>query len=170
MGYRVKINNNPGYITAAHCFSGLWSSATGGTVTRYKFGGKVDAAFVQTTSLYTPLNTLLYPGGGVSTLNNSMSPTLVVGGTIAHSGFVTGYSSGTILSLNYSGNFSNVLFTNLISANYTSAIGDSGGPAFVPTANNGGLVAGIHKGSAGITTKIIVNADYILAEFNYVRY
>lgn len=170
MGYRVKIGGKAGYITSAHCFNGKGDSATGGTVTEYKHSGKVDAAFVQTTSSYEPLNTLAHPKNGITTLNNTMCPILRVGGAIAHDGITSGYQSGTILSVSYSANSNGVAFTNLIAVNYVSAGGDSGGSVFVPSSNGEGLVAGIHMGSVNTTTKVVVNADNIYAAFGYMRY
>lgn len=170
MGYRVKIGGKAGYITAAHCFSGNGQSATGGTVKKWKEGGKVDAAFVQTTSSFEPLNFLAHPSNGITKLNNTMCPILRVGSAIAHDGVTSGYKSGTIKSLSYSGNFDGIAFTNLITANYVSAGGDSGGAVFVPSSNGEGLVAGIHKGSVNSTTKVFVNADNIYAAFGYSRY
>lgn len=170
MGYRVKIGGKAGYITAAHCFNGTGESATGGTVTKYQRSGKVDAAFVQTTTSYEPLNTLAHPKNGITKLNNTMCPILRVGGAIAHDGITSGYQSGTILSLNYSANSNGTTFTNLIAVNYTSAGGDSGGAVFVPSSNGEGLVAGIHMGSIDSDTKVVINADNIYAAFGYTRY
>lgn len=170
MGYRVKINGFSGYITAAHCFSGTGQFSTGGVVTRFQEGGKVDAAFIQTTSAYSPSNALQYTGDGITKLNNTMCPILMVGTTVAHAGVTSGYKKGPIQSLNYSGNFDGIAFTNLITVNYTSAGGDSGGSVFVPSSNGEGLVAGIHKGSVNSTTKVFVDAGNIYLAFNYSRY
>lgn len=170
MGYRVKIGGKAGYITAGHCFSGIGQSATGGTVTKYKRGGKVDAAFVQTTSSFEPLNTLAHPKNGITRLNNTMCPTLRVGGAIAHDGITSGYQSGTIKSLSYSATDDGISYTNLIAVDYVSDGGDSGGSVFVPSSNGEGLVAGIHMGSIDSNTKVVVNANNIYATFGYSRY
>ena len=157
-----KLENEANQIKA-----GQGISVPGGTCSE---GGKVDAAFVQTTSSYEPLNTLANPKYGITKLNNTMCPFLRVGSAIAHDGVTSGYQSGTIKSLNYSGNFDGIAFTNLITADYVSAGGDSGGPVFVPSSNGEGLVAGIHKGSVNSNTKVFVNADNIYAAFGYSRY
>lgn len=170
MGYRVKVNGKAGYITAAHCFTGNGASATGGTVKKYQRGGKVDAAFVQTTSSYEPLNTLANPKNGITMLNNTKCPILRVGGAIAHDGVSSGYQDGTILSLSYSANDNGIAYTNLIAVDYVSAGGDSGGSVFVPSSNGEGLVAGIHMGKIDDTTKVVVNADNIHAVFGDQRY
>lgn len=170
MGYRVKINGKAGYITAGHCFSGNGQSATGGTVKKYQRKGKVDAAFVQTTSSYNPLNDLDDPKNGITKLNSTMCPVLRVGGAIAHVGAVSGYKSGTIKSINYSANNGGIAYTNLIAVDYVSAGGDSGGSVFVPTSSGEGLVAGIHMGSINSNTKVVVNAENIYAAFGYSRY
>ena len=168
MGYRVKINGVSGYITAGHCFNGTGESATGGTATRYKESGTVDAAFVQTTSSYTPTNTLAYKPFGIADLNATMSPVLSVNTVVAKSGYKTGYTTGQIKSLNYSGTYDGIYFTNLIAANYSTAGGDSGGPVFTPGSSNS-LVAGINKGTSSYGSAF-VNADQIYSAFGYIRY
>lgn len=170
MGYRVKVNGKAGYITAGHCFNGNGNSATGGTVKKYNRGGKVDAAFVQTTNSYEPLNKLAHPKNGITTLNNTACPILRAGGVIAHDGISSGYQSGTIISTSYSANDNGIAYTNLIAVNYVSAGGDSGGPVFVPSSNGEGYVAGIHMGRINNTTKVVVNADNIYALFGDQRY
>lgn len=165
MGYRTKINNKKGYITSAHCFTGVGASSTGGVVTKYQRSGKVDAAFVETTASYEPSNVLKYPSNGITELNIAKCPTLKVGGTIAHNGVATNYQSGTILSTNYAANYDGVSYSNLIAVNYTSSGGDSGGVVFVPT-TSGGLIAGIHMGKINDTIKVVVNANNITEAFN----
>lgn len=168
MGYRSRVGGKDGYITAGHCVNGLNTTIPTGTVKKYQYSGKVDAAFVQTTSSYSPSNDLAYTSGSVTYLNATMCPVLSVGGAIAHAGVTSGYKAGTIKSLNYSGNYGGTVFTNLIATDYISAGGDSGGPAFVPR-SNGALVAGIHKGTSSYGAAV-VNADNIYAAFGDVRY
>lgn len=171
MGYRVKINGNKGYITAGHCFSGTGNSATGGTVTRYQESGSVDAAFVQTTSSYTPSNSLQYTNGSITSLDNTLCPLLSVNQSIAKAGYSTGYTSGQIKNLNYSGTYDGIYFTNLIAANYSTSGGDSGGAVFVPsnTASGGAPLAGINKGTSSYGSAF-VDADRIYSAFGYTRY
>lgn len=172
MGYRVKINGASGYITAGHCFSGTGQNATGGTVTKYKESGKVDAAFVQTTSSYSPSNSLYYTSGSITTLNNTLCPILSVNQSIAKVGYKTGYTSGQIKNLNYSGNYDGIYFTGLIAANYTTDNGDSGGAVFVPSnvsGSSGAPLAGINKGTSSYGSAF-VNADEIYMAFGYSRY
>lgn len=168
MGYRVKINGVSGYITAGHCFNGTGESATGGTVTRYRESGTVDAAFVQTTSSYSPTNTIAYKPFGIANLNTTTCPVLSINTVVAKSGFRTGYTTGQIKSLNYSGTYDGIYFTNLIAVNYSTAGGDSGGPVFLPS-NSSSLVAGINKGTSSYGS-VFVNADKISTAFGYVRY
>lgn len=171
MGYRVKINGNKGYITAGHCFSGTGNSATGGTVTRYQESGSVDAAFVQTTSSYTPSNSLQYTSGSITSLDNTLCPLLSVNQSIAKAGYSTGYTSGQIKNLNYSGTYDGIYFTNLIAANYSTSGGDSGGAVFVPsnTASGGAPLAGINKGTSSYGSAF-VDANRIYSAFGYTRY
>lgn len=170
MGYRVKINGDKGYITAGHCFDGVGDSATGGTVERYRHNGDVDAAFVKTNILTFPSNALQYTSGSITTLNNTLCPTLSLNQAIAKSGYKTGYTSGQIKNLNYSANYSGEYFTGLIATNYSSGSGDSGGAVFVPTNVSGGApLAGIHKGTSSYGAAF-VNADKIYLAFGYERY
>lgn len=170
MGYRVKINGDKGYITAGHCFDGVGDNATGGTVERYRHSGDVDAAFVKTNILTFPSNALQYTSGSITTLNNTLCPTLSLNQAIAKSGYKTGYTSGQIKNLNYSANYSGEYFTGLIATNYSSGSGDSGGAVFVPTNVSGGApLAGIHKGTSSYGAAF-VNADKIYLAFGYERY
>lgn len=171
MGYRVRIGGANGYITAGHCFSGTGQSAYGGTVKRYKESGKVDAAFVQTTSSYTPTNNLHYTSGSITKLDNTLCPFLQVNQVIAKAGYKTGYTSGRIKNLNYSGTYDGIYFTGLIAADYSTSGGDSGGAVFVPsnTSSGGAPLAGINKGTSSYGSAF-VNANEIYSAFGYSRY
>lgn len=170
MGWRAKVDGKSGYITAAHCVNGLNDSLPTGTVKKYKNSGKVDAAFVQTTSSYTPSNSLMYTSGSIKTLDNTVCPLLSVGTSIAHAGVESNYKAGQIKALNYSGNYGGTVFTGLIATNYVSDGGDSGGAVFVPSLVNGGApVAGIHKGTSSYGAAF-VDANEIYSAFNAVRY
>ena len=174
MGFRAKVNGKQGYITAGHYFNGVGDSSTGGTVTKWKESGSVDAAFVE-TSFWTntfkpPSNTLYYPSGSITTLNNNICPTLSLNMNIAKTGFKTGYTSGQIKNLNYSANYGGIYHTKLIATDYHSMPGDSGGTVFVPNNVNGGApLAGIHLGDSTYG-KAFVNADEIFLAFGYSRY
>jgi hypothetical protein len=170
MGYRARINGNDGYVTAAHCTSYIGENIASGTVTKRYYGGELDAAFIQTNSSFTPKNTLDYSGNGTTYLNNTMCPTLIVGGAIAHVGVSSHYKAGNILSLSATTNYNGVSFYNLGSADYISAGGDSGGPVFVPNSSVGGLVAGIHRGSKSSTVKLFIKETAIYNAMGYSRY
>lgn len=174
MGYRVKIGGKAGYLTAGHCFDGTGQSATGGTSKKYKRSGTVDAAFVQTTSSYSPSNSLYYTSGSINTLNNTLCPTLSVNQAIAKAGYKTGYTSGKIKSLNYSGNYSGIYFTGLVATDYVTDHGDSGGAVFVPSnvsssAGGGAPVAGINKGSSSYGGAFVKDTE-IYKAFGFSRY
>ena len=173
MGYRVKIDGKAGYLTAGHCFSGTGQSATGGTSKKYKRSGTVDAAFVQTTSSYSPSNSLYYTSGSIKTLNNTLCPTLAVNQAIAKAGYKTGYTSGKIKSLNYSGTYSNIYFTGLVATDYSTDHGDSGGAVFVPSnatsAGGGAPVAGINKGTSSYGGAFVKDTE-IYKAFGFSRY
>lgn len=174
MGYRVKINGKQGYLTSGHCFDGNGESSTGGTVKRWKRGGTVDAAFVETSwwtnTFNAPSNSLMHTSGSITTLNNNLCPILSLNMAIAKSGNKTGYTVGQIKNLNYSGNYGGYYQTGLIATNYDSTGGDSGSPVFVPSNVNGGApLAGLHIGTSSYG-KAFVNADEIFLAFGYERY
>lgn len=178
MGYRVKINNKEGYITAAHCFSGLNDASTGGTVKKWSRGGSLDAAFVEIISNYlliqNPTNDLKYTKGVITKLNTNAAPTLIVNQVIAKVGVKTGYTSGKILKVNESEKIDNITHTNLFSADYKASGGDSGGVVFIPKNVNGGAtVIGIHiatRDNDYATDKLAVKSSEIAKAFKYTRY
>ncbi len=173
MGFRVKVNGEKGYITAAHCFDKKGDSSTGGKVEWWKYGGKVDAAFVKKGALNIfsdPSNELKYTSGDIKELNASVSAIPSVNMTIAKAGFKTGYTTGKIKSTNYSGVYEGTYFTGLIASDMHAAGGDSGGPVFIPMNINGGAtLLGIIKGSSSYGSSF-VSVDNIFAELPYVRY
>ena len=76
--------------------------------------------------------------------------------TVAKSGVSTQYSSGGIISTNYSGYFHSTYFTDLVSCNVYVDGGDSGGPVFIPTNTNGGAtLIGIVKAKSSDTNYLM---------------
>ena len=93
--------------------------------------------------------------------------------TVAKSGVSTQYSSGGIISTNYSGYFHSTYFTDLVSCNVYVDGGDSGGPVFIPTNTNGGAtLIGIVKAKSSDTNYLMyfVKEQNILSMFGYTRY
>ena len=173
MGFRVKVNGEKGYITAAHCFEGNGDSSTGGKVQWWKYSGKVDAAFVKKGALNIfsdPSNELAYTSGDIKELNASVSAIPSVNMTIAKAGFKTGYTTGKIKNTNYSGVYNGTYFTGLIASDMHTDNGDSGGPVFIPMNINGGAtLLGIVKGTSSYGSAF-VSVDNIFAELSFVRY
>lgn len=155
MGFRVNYNGTVGYLTAGHCVQSL-SSIPSGTVGPKQFANNqnYDYAFI-------------YPGSGYTTSNNLVSnktnysylavvyycPGFVVGTSIAKDGAKSGYTTGTITSLNTSVYYSNENKTiyGLVKSSLHSEGGDSGSPVFMPRTNaNGGSIAiGVLSGGNG---------------------
>ena len=178
MGYRVKINNKEGYITAAHCFSGLNDASTGGTVKKWRKGGTIDAAFVEIISNYlliqNPTNNLKYTKGVITKLNTNAAPTLIVNQVIAKAGVTTGYTTGKILKVSETIAFDGYTINNMISADYYGTFGDSGGVVFIPKNVNGGAtVIGIHiaaRDNDDGHDRLAVKSSEIEKAFKYTRY
>ena len=169
MGYRAKLNGKNGYVTAGHCVNGYTANVASGTVKKYQYSGTVDASFIETNSLYNPLNDLMYTSAFYSKLNTN-TPNLYVGSAIAHVGKTSGYKEGKIKSLFYSKVFGNTEFKSLILADYEALAGDSGGTVFVPASSAGTVpLVGIHKGKTTDGT-VIVKASEINTSFGITRY
>ena len=82
----------------------------------------------------------------------------------------TGATSGKIISINASFTVSGETFTNLTSADYESASGDSGGIVYsYISSTNTRLTLGIHKGSLG-STRYYVKANQINSALGTSRY
>lgn len=172
VGYRAKINGKEGYITAGHCVKELNSVIYTGKAIRYQFSGNVDAAFIEVNSSFSLLNSLKYylaPVFSVHTVTSSQK--ITVGMKVAKSGVTTQYTSGKVVSNNYSTNAGGVYLTNMVMTDVKADSGDSGGPVYIP-GNNGGTILGIVSGR----NKSTVNSMYftlesnIFAAFKYTGY
>lgn len=171
VGYRAKLDGVVGIVTAGHLASLNDDIEKGGTVfatvTAYQESGSVDASFCEITdSDYTPTNTL---DGTSNTLSKTISEP-GVGTVINKIGASTGHTSGKVLSTNASLTVNGETFTNLTSADYTSAPGDSGGIVYSYIAStNTRLTLGIHKAASG-TTRYYVKANEINSDLGTSRY
>lgn len=174
MGYRAKINNKIGYITAAHCFNRAGESTVDGVVRKWKRSGSIDAAFVEITNnlldIYSPTNELANKSGAIKYLNTNNAPTLIVNQVIAKVGVKSRYTTGKIAGVKMCVKIDNIEFSNIIKADYKGIPGDSGGPVFIPKNVNGGAtLIGIHIGSGNSSTCFVQSSE-IQKEFNYTRY
>ena len=162
VGYRAKVNGKEGYITAGHCVKELNSVIYTGKVTKYQYSGKVDAAFIEVNSSFSLSNSLKYylsPVFSVRTVTTSQK--ITVGMKVAKSGVTTQYTSGKVVSNNYSTNAGGVYLTNLVMTDVKADSGDSGGPVYIP-GNDGGTILGIISGR----NKSTVNSMYFTLESN----
>ncbi|RRA95550.1 S1 family peptidase [Paenimyroides viscosum] len=175
VGFKAKRNSDGkiGFVTAGHAIlvgeTAYYGSGTAvGTCVNSQQSGTVDAAFVILSNPTSDnvSNTLC----GTSNLL-SVSTTLPgVGTTVNKIGQSTGATSGKIISTNVSvigGTGSTI--TNMTSAGYTSAGGDSGGPVYTYISSTGTRpTAGIHMGASG-STRYYTKATNILSTFAISR-
>lgn len=171
VGYRARLNGVDGIVTAAHFVSPVSSIEKDGITfaicTASKESGSVDASFCKiTNSLYIPTNTLEGTSNTISTTISEPG----VGTVINKVGLSTGATSGKIISTNASLTVEGVTFTNLTSADYTSAPGDSGGIVYsYVSSSNTRYTLGIHKGAVG-STRYYVKANQINSALGTSRY
>ena len=171
VGYRARRGGVDGIITAGHVAAFNADVEKDGTIfascTAREFSGSVDASFCRiTNSNYTPTNTL---EGTSNTLSTTISEP-GVGTVINKIGASTGHTSGKIISTNASATYLGVTFTNLTSADYVSAAGDSGGIVYsYIISTNTRLTLGIHVASDG-TTRYYVKANQINSALGTSRY
>lgn len=172
VGYRAKRNNIPGFVTAAH---GIASNSNDilditpeqvGTCTYKVRQGSVDAAFIAT-----------FPSVSISNILNGSNEILStdilippVGAIINMRGGETPHSWGKVTDINdevtYSSGYS---YTNLISAEYSSAAGDSGGIVYLyNSSQNKRYIVGIHQGSG--TEAHLCKAGLINEKLNLTLY
>ncbi len=172
VGYRAKLNGEIGFVTAGHLVdvNGMIDDNDYyyAICRAHKQSGSVDASFCEITdSSYTPTNTL---NGTSNTLSTTISEP-GVGTVINKIGYSGGQTSGTILSTNASATDEyGVTYTNLTSADYTSAAGDSGGIIYsYISSTNTRLTLGIHKGASG-STRYYIKANKINSALGTSRY
>ncbi len=131
--------------------------------------GNADAAFCAiTNSNYSPTNTL---SGTSNTLSTTISEP-GVGTVINKIGMKTGHTSGKVLSTNVTITFSSgATISNLTSADYESAPGDSGCVVYSYIGSTGArLTLGIHTGASGSGTRYYTKANEVNAALGTSRY
>ena len=174
IGYRAKLNGKTGFVTAGHCVTGVGQTISGyGTVKKYKIGGSIDAAWIESSQTLTNnLDVSAFPATGLNT--NEPNFQINVGTIVNKIGISTGFQSGKVTSLFWSGNISygsySKYLTNLVVADVKTVAGDSGGIIF---GSGSGKVPAIGICTAGSTnTKelLFTRGDKIKDEFGIVRY
>lgn len=170
MGYRARKNGQNGLVTAAHlawqdCYI-YFNGVNIATCTTRQNSGSVDAAFCKiTNSNYIPSNII---NGTSNTLSTTISEP-GVGTVINKVGASTGHTSGTIISTNATATTDmGVTLTNLTSANYSSAAGDSGCIVY-SVVGSSRYTLGTHVGAAG-STRYFTKANQINSALGVSRY
>jgi hypothetical protein len=174
-GFRARRNSDlkKGVVTAGHVVSvgGViyQGGVSIGTCSISVQSGSVDAAFVPVddTVAHTPSNTLC----GTATILSTSTSLPGTGTLVNLRGASTGTSSGNIISTNASTTTAaGISYTNLTSANYTSAGGDSGGIIYTyVSATNTRFTVGLHLG-ANTTTRFFTKAGLALTALSVARY
>ncbi|MEK3660016.1 S1 family peptidase [Paenibacillus sp. FSL F4-0236] len=148
IGFLAKPSGSiSGYIvTAAHCGTAGNSFNQGtnnvGAIGTRVYGGSVDAATIGTSSL--SYSNDLYTSSSRAGYFDTVQANDFAGSMVCMSGASSAtnpVSCGTILSKSVSYSIDGVTFSNLRSASYTSAPGDSGAPTYYGT-----VLMGINKG------------------------
>ncbi|WP_113673132.1 hypothetical protein [Vallitalea guaymasensis] len=132
IGVINKSNNKEGFIIPGHIniFGGSYGDTIQysltlrdiGIVKRIKFGGSVDATFVECTDYSEP--TKIFSGG--DSYDDSTSSYLAEGQYITAYGSLSGKQSGRILNINCSYDLEGEHFTDMVQATYMAIKGDSG--------------------------------------------
>lgn len=173
VGFRAKLNNKEGYVTAGHCVKNraIGSVINTGTIRKVKVDSTLDAAFIETFSSRTPTNTLNTPIGSVTALNVKINPFYQTSAPVAKVGGVTGGHTGKIKSLNWSGTVGKEYVTNMISTDIYNYEGDSGAPVFLyKYGMNGDLIGNSFGGYNGGNHAVVNPLQRIIDEFGITRY
>lgn len=171
MGYRAKKGGKVGFVSAGHMGNlndivYVGDVAVGKIISK-QASGKVEATFIEVTnSDYTPSNTI---NGTSNTLSTKTSKP-GVGTVINKCGASTGATSGKIISTNATITVSGVTYTDVTTADYSSAGGDSGGIVYsYVSSTNTRYTLGTHSFSDG-TTRSFIKADNTNSALGLTRY
>lgn len=166
IGFRTKYKGKAGFVTAGHCVDKVGGITQQGIVRLRQFvdGGKYDYSFIELDESSSVTNTLAYYQSISSNIlagNDNKSHRLYQNLIVAKSGGATKYTTGKIISTSSNIKVSYEVrknewkiytINNLVNASYSSAVGDSGGPVFIPKTNKdgGSISIGIHSSSSNI--------------------
>jgi len=181
IGYRArKTSGGQGYVTAGHCVYLNITMTDYGIARNRSFGGKMDAAWVDTsTATVTPTNNWhLYPGSTIpsSPLSAVVENLFFIGQNVGKIGRTTKHRTGTITNTNFSGKScldknctQSVQLTNQVLTTAVVDQGDSGGIVYTlnPTAKTAGIVVAKLQGNNNM---IFTRADIINSSFGLSRY
>ena len=176
IGFRAKLNSADGFVTAAHCVSGVNEVVpVFGTVKKYRRSGNVDAAWIDLNVGTTIINALYNNPVGLvlsAPLNNTPVTSFVVGQLYGKSGAYSYYTYGYIEGENASGSGG---LTGLVKTSIYATHGDSGG-IVVKITGTGNLpvkfqTAGIVQGGpAGGGDMNFTRASSIVSAFGVTTY
>ena len=134
-----------GFVSAAHgTYEGVTVSSSGtviGRITKWKYSGNTDASFIQITNSDWSASYMVQCSS--LTLQKVFSNP-AVNTTVFKCGAATGQSAGTVKSTNLTFTTTqNIVLSNMTTATYSRAGGDSGGIVY----NAANQICGIHHGA-----------------------
>lgn len=184
VGYRArKTSTGKGFVTAGHCYCNGITINGYGTVKNRKFGGKIDALWIDSSSTSLSITNYFHNWSisGSSSLPDPATLTTtvttpVVGQYIGKVGKASGHRLGKITSINTSFNYADgdsclgtcPSFTNQISTSVYQIEGDSGAIVYL-SSNRSTLGIGTFKVRES-NTMIFSSAKNINSEFGISRY
>lgn len=180
IGYRVKLGNDVGIITAGHVASvndAIYNSSKStqiGICSKSQQSGSIDAAFCRISgSSYVPTNTIKI-GTTLSTLSTTISEP-GEGTSVNYVGYTSGRKSGVVKYTNVTiYKEGRPYITNLTFVKTTSSNGDSGGIFYsYVSSTNTRYTLGILLGDIplnGVTGTLYSKANQINKAFGTVRY
>lgn len=181
-GWRINNAGNytEGLVTAAHGnklkdIAYTYGGHVFGKFVLRRYGGSLDAAFVQRTSdKFDVSNTIKFSGSSLKAGYYVRSSSMCVGTKVYKVGMKTGLTTGKIVSANCTvtikdGDNYNT-FTNYVRANYNSDSGDSGGLVYMDV-NGAYRILGNHvAGAKGAADSYSVKAENIIENVNIYPY
>ena len=158
LGYRVYLNGEEGYITAAHGVNlgqfikiGQTGKEQFAKCTGWRWEGTLDAAFCTSTYIADYSKTIAYTS---LPLGNSYG-IIVAGNAIYKSGYASQNTQGYIISTSAFTSIEGKVITDLISSNCYCTYGDSGGITYTSTYGFEGNPVGIVHGGDGQTSYFV---------------
>ena len=182
-GWRINNAGNytEGFVTAAHGNKvGEIASTSGGHTfgkfVKRRYGGDLDAAFVQNTSKsFGVTNTIKFSGSSLAGGYYMRNTYLHIGDSVYKVGMTTKLTQGKILSLTASGKSSDGnSYSDYVKADYYALGGDSGGLVYMDLNGQyriaGNHVLGYDSNKPGNSSAWFVKADNIINKMEIYPY